>query len=249
MLDLAQVEKFSRSFTVRSRQTNRPIPFRMNPSQQRVMEACKQHVAKGRRLFVIFNKGRRLGMSTLSRIFMQAHILEKEFAEGLILGQQKITARALYEETHSLCKQLPIRKNAWKYTQQEINFWNIPSKLSWQTAGNVAGSRGLGFTMLHATEAAYYINADVFPAVFSTVSDDPENVVFVETTPNGKEGPGQAYYELWNATDAGETEYLAIFLPWHEDPDYVRDPQLAKDAPRDDYEKYLMRDLKLPRER
>lgn len=249
MLDLGQAEKFFNSFHVLSRQTNRPIPFRLNPSQQAIMEACKQHVAKKRRMFVIFLKARRLGVSTWARLMLQAHVIEKEFADGLILGQQKITARALYEESHKLCKQLPLRKSAWKYTQAEINFWNIPSKISWQTAGNVVGARGLGFTILHATEAAYYINADVFPAVFSTVSDDPENVVIVETTPNGREGPGQAYYELWDASVRGETEYLTIFLPWHEDPDYVRDPQLAKDAPRDEYERYLMRDLKLPKER
>jgi hypothetical protein len=249
VLDLNQAEKFFSSFTVRSRQLNRPIPFRLNVSQQAIMEACKKHMARKRRLFVIFLKGRRLGVSTWARMMLQAHLLEKEFADGLILGQQKITARALYEESHNIAKQLPIKKSAWKYTQQEINFWNIPSKLSWQTAGNVIGARGLGFTMLLATEAAYYINADVFPAVFSTVSDDPENVVIVETTPNGKEGPGQAYYELWEASVHGETEYLTIFLPWHEDPDYVRDPILAKDAPRDEYERYLMKDLKLPKER
>jgi len=249
MLDLYQAEKFFGSFTVRSRQTNRPIPFRLNISQQRIVDALKQHVARKRRPFAIFLKGRRLGVSTLARMFMQAHLLEKDFADGLILGQQKITARALFEEAHAIAKQLPINSKNWKYTQQEINFWKVPSKLSWQTAGNVVGSRGLGFTFLHSTESAYYVNADVFPAVFSTISDDPENIVFIETTPNGKEGPGQAYYELWEATVRGETEYLPQFLPWHEDPDYIRDPEIAKDAPRDEYERYLMRDLKLPKER
>lgn len=249
MLDLVQAEKFFGSFTVRSRQTNRPIPFRMNPSQQRIMQACKEHMERKRRMFVIFLKARRLGVSTWARLMTQAHLLEKEFSDGLILGQQKITARALYHESHQIAKQLPLAKDAWKYTQEEINFWNIPSKLSWQTAGNVVGARGLGFTILHATEAAYYQNPDVFPAVFSTLSDDPENMVIVETTPNGKEGPGQAYYELWDASVHGDTEYLTIFLPWHEDPDYVRHPNMAKDAPRDDYEKFLMKDLKLPKER
>lgn len=249
MLDLVQAERFFSSFTVRSRQTNRPIPFRLNISQQRIMESLKAHVARKRRPFAIFLKGRRLGVSTLARMMMQAHLLEKDFADGLILGQQKITARALYEEAHTLAKQLPINPKNWKYTQQEINFWRVPSKLSWQTAGNVVGSRGLGFTFLHSTESAYYVNPDVFPAVFSTISDDPENVVLIETTPNGIEGPGQAYYELWEATVHGDTEYLPQFLPWHEDVDYIRDPALAKDAPRDEYERYLMRDLKLPKER
>lgn len=249
MLDLRQAEKFFERLTVRNRQTNRPVPFRLNPSQQKIMRQCNAHVRRGRRLFVIFLKARRLGVSTWARGLCQAHLLEKEYAEGLILAQQKITARALYEESHALAKQLPLRRDAWKYTQQEINFWNVPSKLSFQTAGNIVGTRGLGFTFLHFSEAAYCQNADVFPAVMSTLSDDPENMGVVETTPNGKEGPGQAYYELWEASQRGDTEFLPIFLPWHDDPDYVRNPSLAKDAPRDEYERFLMRDLKLPRER
>lgn len=249
MLDLNQAEKFFERFNVRNRQTNRPVPFRLNVSQQRIMEQCRAHVKKRRRLFVIFLKGRRLGVSTWARMLMQAHLIEKDYSEGLILAQQKITARALYEESHAIAKQLPLRKDAWKYTQQEINFYNVHSKLSYQTAGNIVGTRGLGFTALHASEAAFYENADVFPAVFSTLSDDPENIGVVETTPNGKEGPGQAYYELWEASVRGDTEYLTIFLPWYDDPDYIRPAAKAKDAPRDDYEKFLMKELKLSRER
>jgi hypothetical protein len=249
MLDLYQAEKFFERFTVRNRQTNRPVPFRLNISQKRIMEQCRAHTKKKRRLFVIFLKGRRLGVSTWARMLMQAHLIEKEYSQGLIMAQQKVTARALYEEAHGVAKQLPLPKDAWKYTQQEINFWNVHSTLTYQTAGNIVGTRGLGFTFLHASEAAFYENDDVFPAVFSTLSDDPENMGIVETTPNGKEGPGQAYYELWEASVRGDTEYLTSFLPWHDDPDYVRNPNKAKDAPRDDYEKYLMKELKLPKER
>jgi hypothetical protein len=249
MLDLNRAEQFFERMHVKNRQTNRPVPFRLNPSQRRIMEQCRAHTKKKRRLFIIFLKGRRLGVSTWTRRLMLAHVIEKDYAEGLIMGQQKPTARGLYEDFHKDVKQVPLKKDAWKYTQPEINFWNVQSKVTWQTAGNVVGTRGLGFTMLHASEAAYYLNPDVFPAVLSTLSDDPENMGVIETTPNGKEGPGQAYYELWEATVRGDTEFLPIFLPWHEDPDYVRDPRRVTDAPRDDYEKFLMKDLKLPRER
>lgn len=249
MLDLNQAERFFESFTIRDRRTNRPVPFRLNPSQHKVMEACKAHVAKKHRLFVIFLKARRVGVSTIARHLQLAHAIEKDYSECLIMAHRETVCKSLYEEAHKITKQLPLRKESWKYTQREINFWNVHSKITWQTAGSVESSRGLGFTMLHFTEAAFVTNPDVFPAVFNTLSDDPENVVLVETTPNGKEGPGQAYYELWEATVRGDTEYLAQFLPWHDDPDYVRNPELAKDAPRDDYEKFLMKDLKLPKER
>jgi hypothetical protein len=250
MLDLTRVEQFARRFTVRDRRTNRPVPFCFNPSQLRIHENLKQHVAKGRRAFVIVLKGRRLGISTWARFLQLAHGLEKDYAEPLILGQKAVTAKALYREVVGLAQQLPMREGKdWKFTQEKMEFFDRSSVFTWQTAGNVVGTRGLGFTMLHATEAAYYVNRDVFPAVFSTLSDDPENAGIIETTPNGIEGPGQAYYELWNASKAGETEYLAQFLPWHEDPDYIADARTVKDAPRDEYEKFLMKDLGLGKER
>jgi hypothetical protein len=112
------------------------------------------------------------------------------------------------------------------------------------TAATVHGVRGLTLSGLHMTEAAFYPYDGAFTALMNTVSKDPDNVVGIETTANGMEGPGQAYYECWQAAVAGDNEFLAMFLPWWEDPEYIFDPDFASDAPRDDYEKFLMSGLK-----
>ena len=103
---------------------------------------------------------------------------------------------------------------------------------------------GLTFASVHRTEAAFYPDEGAYTAILNTLSKDPDNICLIETTANGMEGPGEAYYEYWQAAEGGDNEFLPIFLPWYEDPEYVMDPESAEDAPRDDYERYLMHDLK-----
>jgi hypothetical protein len=78
----------------------------------------------------------------------------------------------------------------------------------------------------------------------NTVSKDPNNIVIIESTANGLEGPGEAYYQAWEAAVAGDNEFLPIFLPWWDDPAYQLPEEFALDAPRDEYEKFLMNDIK-----
>lgn len=78
----------------------------------------------------------------------------------------------------------------------------------------------------------------------NTLSKDPNNVALIETTANGMEGPGESYYQAWEAAVAGDNEFLPIFLPWWDDPAYQLPEELALDAPRDEYEKFLMREIK-----
>jgi hypothetical protein len=78
----------------------------------------------------------------------------------------------------------------------------------------------------------------------NTVSKDPNNVIIIESTANGMEGPGEAYYQAWEAAVAGDNEFLPIFLPWWDDPAYQLPEEFALDAPRDEYEKFLMTGIK-----
>lgn len=112
------------------------------------------------------------------------------------------------------------------------------------TAATVHGQRGLTSSFIHLTEAAFYPYDGVFTSLLNTLSMDKNNICLVETTANGQEGPGEAYYQYWEAAMAGENEFLPIFLPWWDDPAYVLPAELANDAPRDEYERFLMNGIK-----
>ena len=112
------------------------------------------------------------------------------------------------------------------------------------TAATVEGGRGLTSSFLHMTEAAFYPYEGVFTSLMNTMSSDPNNICLIETTANGMEGPGEAYYQYWEGAMSEENEFLPIFLPWWDDPAYTLPEEFASDAPRDEYERFLMKDIK-----
>ncbi len=94
--------------------------------------------------------------------------------------------------------------------------------------------------MLHLSEAAYYPSDDSFTSMISSVSKGPGSIVVIESTANGREGPGEAFYEYWTNAVAGRNGYIPVFLCWLQDPACIRPEEEAEDAPADDLEKELM---------
>lgn len=244
MLDLHHFEQFCSRLLIKHRDTGKLVPFIFNPSQQKIMEKVREHVRKKRHLWLIFDKARRLGISRWSAALAVAHSLQKVGAHGKIVAQLTETAKEMYDQCGDFADQLPMKLP--QRTQREMYFPHSgsTSMLGRATAKTVIGGRGLTHTFLHLTEAAFYPGEDSFVSLLNTVSSrDPDNIVIIETTANGIEGPGETYFNYWKGAEAGENEFLAVFLPWWEDPASRLPDSLAEDAPRDDYEKWLMKDF------
>lgn len=244
MLNLDHFEEFCSKLQIKHRDTGMLVPFVFNPSQRRIMERLRVHQAKGYHLWIIYLKARRLGISRLMLALGIAHMLQKAHANGKIVAQLTETAKELFTQSREFADQLPCRLPS--HTQRELYFPHSGgiSVLSRATAKTVIGGRGLTHSFLHLTEAAFYPGEDSFVALLNTVSGaDPDNIVGIETTANGIEGPGEAYFNYWKAAEAEQNEFLAIFLPWWEDPATRMPNKYAPDAPADDYEKWLMKEF------
>ena len=246
-LDLDATAKFFSTLHIRDRDVGTRKQFKLRPQQVEIMERCKEHIAKKRRLYVIFLKARRVGISTWASAIQTAHCLSKSDGHAAIIAQIRETSSELFQQAAGFAKDLrPIlpdigigaKQLTYPHQRSEA------SNLRHYTAATVHGTRGLTFSSVHMTEAAFYPYEGAYTAILNTLSKDPDNICLIETTANGMEGPGEAYYEYWQAAEGGDNEFLPIFLPWYEDPEYVMDPEAAEDAPRDDYERYLMHDLK-----
>lgn len=209
------------------------------------MDKLKAHQKKKRHAWLIFLKARRLGISRWSAAFALAHSLHKKNANAKVVAQLTETGKEMYDQCGEYADQLPMRLPL--RTQREMYFPHSGgvSKLSRATAKTVIGGRGLTHSFLHLTEAAFYPGEDSFISLLNTVSSaDPDNVVVIETTANGLEGPGETYYNYWKGAEAGDNEFLAVFLPWWEDPASKLPDFLAEDAPDNEYETWLMREFK-----
>ena len=94
------------------------------------------------------------------------------------------------------------------------------------------------------SEAAFYPSASSFLSLLPTVADAPDTIIAIESTPNGKSGQGEAFFDQWEkACNKGRTwsGYVPIFLSWLDDPECVRPEEEAEDAPATDLERELMK--------
>jgi len=90
------------------------------------------------------------------------------------------------------------------------------------TAGQKAGGRSRTSSLFHGSEVAFWANAaDHFSASVQTVPDLPGTEILLETTGNGASGE---FYERWQDAVAGKGDYIAIFVPWFWQEEYVRTP-------------------------
>ena len=247
-LDLAHVEKFFTRLHIRDRDDGNFVPFTLRPQQQEVFQMAKDHLARRRRLFIIFLKARRLGISTIATGLGQAHCIAHPGSMARCIAQNAKVASANFEMATSFFKDCrELYPGATKPTKSILTWPHSDgpdSTFEHHTAATVHGQRGLTSSFLHMTEAAFYPYENVFTSLMNTLSMDKNNICLVETTANGMEGPGEAYYQYWEGAMSGENEFLPIFLPWWDDPAYVLPEELAMDAPRDEYEKFLMTGIK-----
>lgn len=247
-LDLRHVERFFTRLVIRDRDRGTAVPFALRPQQQQIFEQAKDHLARRRRLFIIFLKARRLGISTMATGLGQAHCIAHSGSLARCIAQNANVAAANFEMATGFYKDCRhLYPNAPKPTKSVLTWPHndgADSTFTHQTAATVHASRGLTSSFLHLTEAAFYDREGVFTSLMNTLSSDPNNICLVETTANGMEGPGESYYQYWEGAMAGENEFLPIFLPWWDDPAYQMHEELAADAPRDEYEKFLMNDVR-----
>lgn len=90
------------------------------------------------------------------------------------------------------------------------------------------------------SECAFYPDDDSFTSMITSVSKGDGSIVLLESTANGREGPGEGFAEFWDNAVAGRNGYIPVFLSWLDDPACIRSAEEADDAPIDDLEKELM---------
>jgi hypothetical protein len=220
------------------------VDFRFRNNQVIALEQLKTQAAAGQPLRALFTKARRVGVSSMVDGIGVVHCIEQPNAEAKIVAHQDETAQGLFSVPLTLITGLP--KSGYlipKPTQDKITFPHPDgnSHMTLSTAKNLVGGRGLGFSFLHLSEAAYYLGRAPFTALLPAVPNHPSTGIFVESTANGKVGVGEPFYQLWLDAVYGRNEYLAIFLGWLEDK-VCRRPadEAVKDCPANDDEKDIL---------
>jgi hypothetical protein len=196
-------------------------PLVLNAAQRRLHQIIEEQKAKTGRVRIIVLKARQLGCST----YVAARLYHKTiFSPGLrtiIVGHERAASRNLFDIVRRAHDNMPedLRPSIGTSNAQELIFDKLDSGYLVSVATTEGAGRSATAQALHASETAFWPDLPVqMAALLQTVPDLPGTEIIVESTAFGYND----FFQLWRKAEAGESEFLPVFLPWFIDPEYRR---------------------------
>ena len=195
-------------------------PFELNKAQLYIHAKLEQQKSETGKIRALILKGRQQGCSTyvggrfyhkVSHHFgMQAFILTHALD-----ATQNLYKMALryYENTP-----LPVKPQVTTSNAKELIFGLLDSGYKLGTAENKSVGRSATIQLLHASEVAFWNNAaDHAKGIMQAVPSAPNTEIIMESTANGV---GNYFHQQWQQAEAGQSEFIAIFVPWYWQDEY-----------------------------
>lgn len=197
-------------------------PFVINQAQRYVhLIAEKQQLETGKVRLIIL-KGRQQGVSTYVSARFYWKCTHRRGARVFILTHEiKATENlfAMAKRYHD--NNLPDLKPTTKSDSvKSLTFNNLDSGYAVGTAGTKGVGRSSTIQYFHGSEVAFWDHADTHATgVIQGVPSSDGTEIILESTANGL---GNYYHSQWQLAERGESDYIAVFLPWYWQPEYTR---------------------------
>jgi hypothetical protein len=195
-------------------------PFVFNAAQTELHRRLEEQKAKTGKVRAIVLKARQMGIST----YVSARYFRQTIANpGLrcaILGHERAASRNLFGLVKRFYDHLPDDQKPSLGTSnaEELIFDCIDSGYLVSVATLEGSGRSSTAQLLHASEAAFWASLqEQLAALMQTVPDIDGSEIIVETTGNQF---GDEFHQFWRRAEAGDSEFIPIFLPWSIDPTY-----------------------------
>ncbi|MDO4809981.1 MAG: hypothetical protein Q4A04_08490 [Eubacteriales bacterium] len=208
------------------------IDFKFRPAQKKLYEIIERERAAGKPVRIVILKARQLGFSTMIEgMYFQNAATRHNIRTLIVAHDDEATSnlhkmnKLFYEELPAPIKPMMKASNARELlfenpTRDPLEKMKNPGfKSSIRCVPATGSSVGRSYTLtnVHASEAAFWPRMyDVFTALFQAVPAEPGTSIIVETTPNGF----NEFKKFWDDSVAGNTDFIPLFFPWYEDPDY-----------------------------
>ena len=206
-------------------------PFVFNSAQRRLHELAENQKRETGRVRLIVLKARQLGVST----YVAARFFHKTISNPglrtIIIGHERRASSNLFEIVKRFYANLPedMKPSTGVSNAEELLFDKIDSGYLVSVASHDGAGRSATAQALHCSEAAFWPDLEMqFAALLQTVPDADGTEIILELTACGY----NSFHQLWRKAEAGESEFLPVFLPWSIDPNYRRPvaPDFAIDA-------------------
>jgi len=194
------------------------VPLRFNWMQQRIVAEERKARAAGVRPWFLILKFRKGGVTTLEQALSYWDCWRQPHRDCVTLAHEDRATDMIFRMVSRFYENQPThrhRKTQARVSQIEFPDWDALYIAS--TAGRGKVGRGSTFARAHLSEAAWYSDLRKIHTGMSE-SIGPSSAYVLETTANGRDGEGEAFFAFWEAAKQGRTEFIPLFFAWHNDP-------------------------------
>jgi hypothetical protein len=212
------LEPFSAHCLKVANKSGETVPFAFNLAQQKLHERLEKQKAETGKVRALVLKGRQMGISTYVGARFYHQTTTNFGRRTLIVAHQAKSTSSLFEMVKRYHKHNPLPVATSNSNAMELVFDKLDSKYMLATAGSDDVARGTTAQLGHLSEFAFWKNAQHHMAGLGNIFPDVDgSEVIIESTANGI---GNAFHDMWQQAETGVGEYIAVFLPWFDEPGY-----------------------------
>jgi hypothetical protein len=197
-------------------------PFDLNQAQEYIHGRLEDQRAKTGKVRAIILKGRQQGCSTLVEGRFYHRTTMSEGVRAFILTHEDQATQNLFDMVsryHDNCPEF-VCPETGAANAKELIFRKLDSGYKVGTAGTKGVGRSSTIQLFHGSEVAFWPHAETHAAgVLQAVPDEAGTEVILESTANGV---GNLFHKMWKEAEAGQSEYIAIFVPWFWQDEYQK---------------------------
>lgn len=188
--------------------------FEMNRAQLHLDNLANEQLHKQGKVRVIVVKGRKMGVSTYVGARGFQRVSHHKGVTARIVAHNAETTDILFKMAKRFYDNAPDkhRPHLGKSNAKELRFDLLDSGYEVSTAGNKNAGRGSTIHFLHASEVAFWEHGhELALGLIQAVGENNGTEIFLESTANGI---GNLFHSIWQEAQAGEGDYIPVFLPW-----------------------------------
>lgn len=197
-------------------------PLQLNAAQAYVHQKLEEQRKATGKVRALVLKARQQGFSTYIGGRFYHRVTHSPGVQCFILTHEQDATDNLFgmvDRYHKHNNPL-VKPSTGAANAKELLFDLLDSGYGVGTAGAKAVGRSKTVQLFHGSEVAFWPNAAThFAGVVQAIPDLPGTEIILESTANGI---GGEFHERWQKAEAGEGDYLAIFVPWFWSEEYRR---------------------------
>ena len=197
-------------------------PFIFNRAQRYIHERLERQRAETGRVRAMILKGRQQGVSTYVGARFYHKVTHSRGLRVFILTHEDQATQNLFDMVsayHDNCPAL-VRPETGHANAKELMFAGLNSGYKVGTAGTKGAGRSSTIQLFHGSECGFWPHGESHSAgIMQAVPDEAGTEIILESTANGL---GTFFHKMWRDAERGEGDYIAIFVPWFWQDEYVR---------------------------